>query len=82
MPPCLAESGILQASEEEKRALSENSLLVSTFSSSFNAVRGEVIADGNANLDRGIYQVVMLPAPFLREAEREHLRVLAARYLR
>ncbi|MCC6439912.1 MAG: TetR family transcriptional regulator, partial [Rhodanobacteraceae bacterium] len=34
------------------------------------------------DIGRGIHQVMMLIAPFLRDAERLHLNTLAAAYLR
>jgi len=78
----LVGAGAMRASDAEIRALAENILLVATFWMSFAAVRGMKIEAGEADLERGIHQVMMLVAPFLRDAEREHLNALAARYVR
>jgi AcrR family transcriptional regulator len=78
----LVEAGVMRASDAELRALAENILLVATFWMSFSAVRGLRGEAGEADLDRGIHQVMMLVAPFLRDAERDHLNALAARYVR
>jgi len=55
-------------------------LLVATFWLSFNAVRGVKTDVETLDLGRGIHQVMVLLAPFLREAEREHLNTLAGAY--
>lgn len=74
----LAEAGVMCASESEIRAVSENVLLVTTFWLSFHAVRGAT--DATPDLGRGIHQVMVLIAPFLREEERAHLDALAGAY--
>ena len=76
----LARAGIMRASAAEIRALAENVLLVATFWQSFSAVRGGKGEDAHADLGKGIHQVMVLIAPFLREAEREHLNTLAGAY--
>lgn len=78
----LVAAGAMRASEAEVQALAENVLLVATFWMSFSAVRGIKPDTGETDLDRGIHQVMMLVAPFLRDAERNHLNTLAATYLR
>ena len=79
----LGGSGAMRASDREIRALSENVLLIATFWMSFTSVRGGRPDDGDeAELNRGIHQVMMLLAPFLRDAEREHLGALAATYVK
>jgi len=78
----LAAAGVLRASADEIRALAENVLLVATFWMSFDAVRGGKANAGEADLNRGIHRVMMLIAPFLRDAERYHLNTLAATYVR
>lgn len=81
----LANGGILRATQDEIRATSENVLLVTTFWLNFNVVRG-TRADNNRtdsgqeDLTQGIYQVMLLIAPFLRDAERVHLNTLAQAY--
>jgi AcrR family transcriptional regulator len=76
----LAEGGLLRATPDEIRATAENVLLVATFWMNFNIVR-QVRAESDQNdLARGIYQVMLLIAPFLRDAERAHLNTLAQAY--
>ena len=76
----LVRAGTMRASEAEIRALAENVLLVATFWLSFNAVRGGKNDAEALDLGRGIHQVMVLIAPFLREAERAHLSTLANAY--
>ena len=78
----LVRAGVMRASADEIRALAENILLVATFWMSFDAVRGGKTEAGEADLNRGIHRVMMLIAPFLRDAERYHLNTLAATYVR
>jgi|SRR5690348_9741251 len=78
----LARAGIMRASTAEIRALAENVLLVATFWQSYSAVRGGKAEDAQIELGKGIYQVMVLIAPFLREEEREHLNALAGAYAR
>jgi len=78
----LAGAGVMRASADEIRALAENILLIATFWMNFDAVRGGKPHAGEADLNRGIHQVMMLVAPFLRDAERYHLNALAATYVR
>ena len=78
----LVRAGVMRASADEIHALAENILLVATFWMSFDAVRGGKAEAGEADLHRGIHRVMMLIAPFLRDAERYHLNTLAATYVR
>jgi AcrR family transcriptional regulator len=78
----LVVAGVMRASADEIRALAENILLIATFWMNFNAVRGGKANADEADLNRGIHQVMMLIAPFLRDAERFHLNTLAATYVR
>ncbi len=87
----LAQGGILRATQDEIRATAENVLLVTTFWLNFNAVRGtrgdlarpsERTDPSQEDLTHGIYQVMLLIAPFLRDAERMHLNTLAQAYRR
>ena len=78
----LVRAGVMRASADEIRALAENILLIATFWMNFNAVRGGKPQPDEAALQRGIHQVMMLVAPFLRDAERFHLNSLSATYLR
>src|SRR5262249_37720971 len=76
----LAEAGILRATPDEIRATAENILLVDTFWMNFNIVRNTRAESNQDDLARGIYQVMLLIAPFLRDAERAHLNRLAQAY--
>ena len=72
----------MRASAAEISSLAENILLVATFWQSYNAVRGGKAEDAQADLGKGIHQVMVLIAPFLRDDEREHLNALAGAYAR
>ncbi len=78
----LAAAGILRASADEIRATADNIALVAAFWLNYDAVRQPRQDGGPVDLGRGIHQVMMLVAPFLRDAERLHLNNLAAAYLR
>ena len=78
----LVAAEVMRASADEIRALAENILLIATFWMNFNAVRGGKADADEADLNRGIHQVMMLIAPFLRDAERFHLNKLASAYTR
>ena len=78
----LAQAEILRATADEIRATAENVLLVTTFWLSYNTVRGARSDASQEDLTHGIYQVMLLIAPFLRDAERVHLNTLASAYRR
>jgi AcrR family transcriptional regulator len=78
----LATAGILRASADEIRATAENIVLVASFWLNFDAVRHAKRESGQLDIGRGIHQVMMLIAPFLRDSERLHLNTLAGAYLR
>jgi AcrR family transcriptional regulator len=78
----LAHAEILRATPDEIHATSENVLLVTTFWLNYNAVRGARPDPSQEDLTHGIYQVMLLIAPFLRDAERVHLNTLAQAYRR
>jgi AcrR family transcriptional regulator len=78
----LTRAGIMRASAAEVRALAENVLLVATFWQSYSTVRGGKAEDTQADIGKGIHQVMALIAPFLRDDEREHLNALAGAYAR
>ena len=78
----LAQAEILRATPDEIRATSENVLLVTTFWLNYNTVRGTRTDANQEDLTHGIYQVMLLIAPFLRDAERVHLNTLAQAYRR
>lgn len=75
----LAAAGIMRASPAEIEATSTNIVLAATFWLDFASVRGD--RDENLAIRRGIYQVMMLIAPFLRDAERQHLNALSQAYV-
>jgi AcrR family transcriptional regulator len=76
----LSAAGIVRATPDEIRALAENILLVATFWLNFNIVRNLRAESNQEDLARGIYQVMLLIAPFMRDAERAHLNTLAQAY--
>lgn len=76
----LVRAGVMCASEAEIRGIAENVLLVATFWQSFSAVRNGKGEPETRDLGRGIHQVMVLIAPFLRAEERVHLSALAGAY--
>ena len=78
----LAQAEIMRATADEIRASAENVLLLTTFWLNFNAVRNSRVDPNQEDLNQGIYQVMLLIAPFLRDAERLHLNTLAQAYRR
>ncbi|MEJ5207945.1 TetR/AcrR family transcriptional regulator [Denitratimonas sp. CY0512] len=75
----MVRAGVMRASVDEIQATANNVLVVTTFWLNFSAVRGE--RDETEAIRAGIHQVLMLLAPFLRDAERLHLNELAQAYL-
>ena len=78
----LAHAETLRATHDEIQATAENILLVATFWLPYHAVRGAKPDPTQEDLTHGIYQVMLLIAPFLRDAERAHLNTLAQAYRR
>jgi len=78
----LAQGDILRATGDEIAATAENVLLVATFWLNYNTVRGSRAEPSQEDITHGIYQVMLLIAPFLRDAERVHLNTLAQAYRR
>jgi AcrR family transcriptional regulator len=78
----LSKAEILRATDDEIRATSENVLLVATFWINYNTVRSAKSEQTQEELTHGIYQVMLLIAPFLRDAERMHLNGLVLAYRR
>ncbi|HEY2397104.1 MAG TPA: TetR/AcrR family transcriptional regulator [Rudaea sp.] len=76
----LVEAGVMRATPDEITATAENVLLVATFWMNFNIVRNGRAEPDQDDLTHGIYQVMLLIAPFLRDAERAHLNTLARAY--
>lgn len=75
----LSKAGVMRASPGELDAAATNIIVIATFWLNYSAVRGE--KDEQAAIRAGIVQVMMLLAPFLRDAERVHLDTLTQAYL-
>ncbi len=74
----MVRSGAMRASAAEIEATATNILVIATFWMNYASVRGD--RDENAAIRLGILQVMMLIAPFLRDAERLHLNNLTRAY--
>ena len=75
----LSQAGIMRGSADELNAAATNVLVLSTFWLNYSAARGD--KDEQIAIRQGIIQVMMLLAPFLRDAERVHLNTLTQAYL-
>ena len=75
----LSKAGVMRASVEELAATATNVLVIATFWLNYASARGD--KDEHAAIRDGIVQVMMLMAPFLRDAERVHLNTLIRAYL-
>lgn len=75
----LSQAGIMRASADELDAAATNVLVLSTFWLNYSAARGD--RDEQVAIRQGIVQVMMLLAPFLRDAERLHLNTLIRAYI-
>ena len=75
----LVQAGVMRASADEVDAASTNILVIATFWLNYAAARGD--KDERTSIRDGIVQVMMLIAPFLRDAERVHLNTLTRAYL-
>ena len=75
----LTQAGVMRASAAELDAAATNVLVVATFWMNYAAARGD--KDEQASIRDGIVQVMMLIAPFLRDAERVHLNTLTRAYI-
>ena len=75
----LSQAGVMRASRAELDAAATNVLVIATFWMNYAAARGD--KDEQASIRDGIVQVMMLLAPFLRDAERLHLNTLTRAYL-
>jgi AcrR family transcriptional regulator len=75
----LVRAGIMRASPAELDATANNILMIATFWLNFASVRGQT--DEQEAIRHGIHQVMMLLAPFLRDAERLHLNTLSQAYV-
>ena len=75
----LSQAGIMRASATELAGTATNILVIATFWLNYAAARGD--KDEHVAIRHGIVQVMMLLAPFLRDAERVHLNTLTQAYL-
>ncbi|MFD0738314.1 TetR/AcrR family transcriptional regulator [Lysobacter koreensis] len=75
----LSQAGVMRASGDELAATATNVLVIATFWLNYASARGD--KDEHAAIRDGIVQVMMLMAPFLRDAERVHLNTLIRAYL-
>jgi AcrR family transcriptional regulator len=75
----LSQAGVMRASSAELAATATNVLVISTFWLNYASARGD--KDETAAIRDGIVQVMMLVAPFLRDAERLHLNTLIQAYM-
>ena len=75
----LVQAGVMRASADEVDAAATNILVIATFWLNYAAARGD--KDERASIRDGIVQVMMLIAPFLRDAERVHLNTLTRAYI-
>jgi len=74
----LVKAGIMRASGAEVEATATNILVIATFWLNYASATGE--RDEQVAIRKGIVQVMMLMAPFLRDAERVHLNTLTQAY--
>jgi len=75
----LSQAGVMRASAAELDAAATNVLVISTFWMNYASARGD--KNEQRSIRDGIVQVMMLLAPFLRDAERVHLNTLTQAYL-
>ena len=75
----LSQAGVMRASATELDAAATNVLVISTFWLNYASARGD--KDEQASIRAGIVPVMMLLAPFLRDAERVHLNTLTQAYI-
>jgi len=75
----LSQAGVMRASAAELDAAATNVLVIATFWMNYASARGD--KDEQASIRAGIVQVMMLLAPFLRDAERVHLNTLTRAYI-
>jgi AcrR family transcriptional regulator len=75
----LSQAGVMRASSDELAATATNVLVIATFWLNYASARGD--KDEHAAIRDGIVQVMMLLAPFLRDAERVHLNTLIRAYI-
>jgi hypothetical protein len=77
----LVERGLMTATGAEIDALAANIAVVSLYWLSFDSARHPRGDTSDKAMSRGVYQVLMLVAPFLQPDSRMHLERLASEYL-
>ena len=77
----LVQTKIIQATAEEIQALATNVTVVGTYWINFYNIRHDNQNSNDNNLGQGVYQVMALVAPFLREDMRKLLQKLSHDYL-
>jgi len=75
----LSQAGVMRASAAELDAAATNVLVIATFWMNYASARGD--KNEQVSIRAGIVQVMMLLAPFLRDAERVHLNTLTRAYI-
>ncbi len=75
-----ARQGFLETGQQEVEALCRNMVLAMTYWPSYDIIR-EAGPEGNINLSQGVYQIMAMIAPHLRENERKSLQEISAAYL-
>jgi AcrR family transcriptional regulator len=78
----MVRGGVMLASQREIEAVSQNIVVLTTFWLNFQQIRpATTTGKQDIDLGRGIYQVLVLLAPYLKAAERAHLNRLADQYI-
>lgn len=77
----LADTGLLEATPDEIEALARNITVITMYWLSFDTVRNPRREQAGEAIAAGVYQVLMLVAPFMRYNGRANLEYLAAQYL-
>ncbi len=77
----LVKSGAMLASQREIEAVAQNIVVLTTFWLNFQQIKPVTGSKQDVDIGRGIYQVMVLLAPYLKAAERAHLNKLADQYL-
>jgi AcrR family transcriptional regulator len=77
----LVQTKVIQATTEEIQALATNVAVIATYWINFHNIRGDDRNSNDNNLGLGVYQVMALVSPFLREDMRKLLQKLSHDYL-
>jgi len=77
----LVEIGIMEATPEEIEGLANNIAMIATYWLNFQNIRSKSTSNVESHLGQGVYQVMILVAPFLKGNSRELLYKLSRDYL-